>query len=137
MALGLNSSSRNAWATDIKTKIDAGSGPGKLRVYTDPRPATGGAVGAAVLLGAWTCADPCGTVSGPTLTLATMTADGTVLATGAPVWARITDSAGTFVADMSVSLVSAGGDLQFDAVDWLIDAVLGDIAGATLTEGNP
>ncbi|MDW3682927.1 hypothetical protein RA280_14455 [Cupriavidus sp. CV2] len=84
--------------------IDAGSGPGVLNIYDGTRPATkGAAVTTQNKLAALPFAKPsAGSISGTTLTLLVSAAAQLALKTGVAAWARITDSAGTFVADMDV-----------------------------------
>jgi hypothetical protein len=71
--------------TALRDLIDAGSGPGLIRLRTS----------AGVLLAEVVLTDPCGTVNGTTgrLTL-TLPANVLALATGTVAYAQITDSAG-------------------------------------------
>ncbi|WP_454752061.1 hypothetical protein [Cupriavidus necator] len=85
--------------------IDGGSGPGVLNIYDGTRPATGEAVTTQNKLVAYPFADPsAGSISGTTLTLLISGAAQLALKTGIASWARIVDSAGTFVADMDVGV---------------------------------
>ncbi|CAG2126929.1 hypothetical protein LMG31506_00243 [Cupriavidus yeoncheonensis] len=96
--------------------IDAGSGPGKLLIYSGARPARGAAPGGGnTLLATQLFADPsAGSVSGSTLTLQI---GSSILAskTGNAAWARITDSDGNFVADLDVVASGGSGELQLAA----------------------
>ena len=81
---------------------------GLLKAYSAPMPATGGgAIDTAVLLGTITLGTPMGTVSGTTLTFATSTPDISVDATDNIAWVRITDSVGTWVMDLDVTVDTA------------------------------
>ena len=121
MALGFATTLRTARAAQIVAAIDAGSGPGKCRIYNGTRPATGGTV--TTLLAELTCSDPCGTVTNGVLTLSTITADSSADNSGTATWFRIVDSAGTFVMDGSITATGGGGD--------------GTMASTTITALNP
>lgn len=113
MALGISTGARNDMATALLAQIDSGSGPGRLQLYNGARPATGGA--ATTLLAELTLSDPAGTVANGTLTFSAITADNSANASGTVTWARIVTSAGTFVADGSVTVTGGGGDVQINA----------------------
>ncbi|WP_354684452.1 hypothetical protein [Cupriavidus necator] len=89
--------------------IDAGAGAGLLKIYDGTRPTTkGAAITTQQLLVTQPFADPsAGSISGTTLTLA-LGASVLGSKTGQAKWARIVDSAGTFVADMDVVQTSGG-----------------------------
>jgi hypothetical protein len=131
MALGVNTTSRSAWVTEILNKIDAGSGAGKVKFYDGTRPATNGA--ATNLLGTVTCSDPCGTVSNGVLTFSAFTDDSSADATGTATWARITDSADTFVCDASVG--TSGADINLNSTSITVGGII-RITSGTLTAGN-
>ena len=121
MALGFATTLRTSRATVVRDAIDAGSGPGKIRIYNGTRPATGGT--ATTLLAELTCSDPCGTVTSGVLTLSTITADSSADNSGTATWFRIVDSAGTFVMDGTITATGGGGD--------------GTMNSTTITAGNP
>jgi hypothetical protein len=101
MAIGLSTTVRNARLTAIITALDSGVTGGFLKFYDGVRPATGGT--ATTLLATLTLSKPSGTVSGGVLTGAVITGANAVAGTNTPsTWARLTDLAGTFVADLSV-----------------------------------
>lgn len=108
MAFGFATTLRTNRATQIKNAIDAGSGPGKLRIYNGTRPATGGTV--TTLLGELICSDPCGTVSNGVLTFSPVTSDISADNSGTATWFRIVDSDGNFVMDGSITATGGGGD---------------------------
>lgn len=111
-----------AWATAVKTarmeasktKIDTGTGTACFKVYTSPRPATGGTPTGATLLATHNINAPCGTVTDGVLALDLAT-ESTVVADGVPNWARLLDRDGAFVADLSVGLPSSGADIEIGA----------------------
>lgn len=79
---------RTTRLNDVKTAIDAGSGPGTLEIGTT-------AMG--TVLAVLTFSDPCGTVSGDVLTFAAITQDSSADNTGTAAAARIKDSTGAIV----------------------------------------
>jgi hypothetical protein len=106
MAIGLSTTVRNARLTAIITALDSGSSGGFLKFYDGVRPATGGTV--TNLLATLTLSKPSGTVSAGVLTGSAITG-ANATGTGTATWARLTDQAGTFVADLSVG--TSGTDI--------------------------
>lgn len=106
MAIGLSTTVRNARLTAIVTALDSGVTGGFLKFYDGARPATGGT--ATNLLATLTLSKPSGTVSAGVLTGGTITG-ANATGTGTATWARLTDLAGTFVADLSVG--TSGTDI--------------------------
>ncbi len=94
----------NAALDAIKTRIDAGSGAGTVKLYTGTIPTNAGtAVGSQTLLGTLTFSDPCASsAASRTLTFSAITSDSSADATGTATWARIADSDGTTVFDATV-----------------------------------
>jgi hypothetical protein len=131
MALGVLTSIRTAWVTAIQTAIDAGATGGKIKFYDGTRPATNGT--ATNLLGTVICSTVCGTVSNGVLTFSTFTDDDSADATGTATWARITDSADTFVCDCSVG--TSGADINLNSVAITAGGII-RITSGTLTAGN-
>lgn len=96
--------------------IDGGGAAGVLNIYDGTRPATGAAITTQNKLAALPFSFPsAGSVSGSTLNLAMPSASTLALKTGIASWARIVDSAGTFVADMDVSASGGSGEVQLAA----------------------
>ena len=91
MAITHASGLRTTLATAVRDAIDAGTGAGQLVFQTS------GDVAVATL----TLSDPCGTVSGPTLTFSAITSD--------------TNAAGGTVAKFKIT-TSTPGDVLFGAV---------------------
>lgn len=96
---------RNAAMDAIRALIDAGSGPGKIKLYSGTQPANGdAALSGNTLLGTLTLSDPSApAASGGVLTFSAITQDSAADATATATWARFTDSA-----DVSVLDVDAG-----------------------------
>lgn len=131
----LNASVGGSCINALKTAIDAGSGPGTIKIYTGTMPATPDtAITSQTLLGTLTCADPCGTVSGKTLTFSAITQDSSADAGGIAAWARIADSAGVAVIDIDVGLVGSGAALQMNTTTIV---TLGPIGISTLSIAFP
>lgn len=110
MAMTVYTVGRTALADVIKNAIDGGSGPGTIKVYTGTKPAgPDTAITSQTLLGTLTCSDPCGTTSSGVLTFSSITQDSSADATGAAAWARISDSSGTAIIDVTVG--TSGTDI--------------------------
>lgn len=92
---------RTTRMNDVKTAIDAGSGPGTLEI---------GTTGMASVLAVLTFSDPCGTVSGDTLTFSAITQDSSADATGTAAAARIKDSNGNIVVS-GLTVGTSGTDI--------------------------
>lgn len=91
MAVNYNAATKTARLNAVVSAIDAGSGAGTLEICTD-------AYGS--VLATITLADPCGTVSGGTLTFSGFPrSDTSADASGAAALARIKDSDGTVIID--------------------------------------
>lgn len=113
----LSSPLKTDFLNSTKTRIDGGSGPGTIKVYTGTMPVTPTtAVGAQVLLGTLVFADPCGTVAADKLTMGAITADAGADAGGIASWARIHDSTGTAVMDIDVSNTGGVGAMKLNTV---------------------
>ncbi len=127
----LNDAAANAALDAIRTRIDAGSGAGTIKIYTGTIPTTAAtAVGSQVLLGTLTFSDPSApSATARTLTFDTITQDSSADATGTAAWARIADSDGTTIFDCSVGS-SSGVVLQLNTT--AINA-LGPIAVTAFT----
>lgn len=131
MAVGLADSIRNARADEVSAAVDGGAGPGQLVLYDGTRPAKGGA--ATNEVATLTYADP----SFPAAAAGAMTANAITSDTdatgGTTTWARMTDSTGAFVADMSVG--TSGADLNLDNTTISAGATV-SVSSFTWTEGN-
>lgn len=85
--------------------LDAGNSPGKINIYSGPRPAPGAAITSQTLLASVSFQKPSsGGVVGNTLTLNYVAGPVLAVGTGVAVWARFVSGAGAYVADMDVSL---------------------------------
>lgn len=103
-----------AWVTAIRDALDAGSGPALATFYSGTQPASGGALSGNTPLGTTTLSDPCGTISGRTLTIPAPSSDSSADADGTATFVRFTDSAGAFVMDLPVMSAAAWTALTAD-----------------------
>ena len=133
-----------AYATAIRTTrmqalldaLDAGAGAGHLKIYDGTRPATGGTATTLLIdftLGATPGTKPSGSVTNGVLTLANVTAV-TASASGTATWARLTTSAGVFVADYNVG--TSGADINMTSTSITSGQTIAITNGASFTEGN-
>lgn len=135
MSLGLATTIRNAMLDAITAAAGASA---LLRIYSGARPATGGSVGAAVLLAQLTCnATFAPASSSGVLTLNSISPANSAAATGTGAWFRVVKSDGTtFVFDGSVSTVAQGtGDLRLDDTNIVLGGTVA-ISSASITAGN-
>jgi hypothetical protein len=133
--IGLSTTLRNARATAIRDAFDANASPGYIQFYTSPRPATGAAITSQTLLGTVTLSKPSGSVSNGVLTFDTITSDTSADASGAAVWARGYDGAGTFVADFDVTDNAGVGPIKLNNINIVAGGTI-SITSGTIAEGN-
>lgn len=96
--------------TAFNTRLNAGSGAGKCKIYTGTIPATPDtAITSQIKLAELVLSDPAATISGRTMTFGTVTQDGSAGATGTATWARFEDSSGTAVIDIDITTTGGGG----------------------------
>lgn len=114
MTIAYATALKNARMEEVKAAIDTGTGTATIKIYTSPRPATGGTPTGATLLATHNINTPCGTVSNGELAL-DLAADSTIAADGIHYWARVLDRDGAFVCDMSTGLPASGADIEIGA----------------------
>ncbi|WP_217183360.1 hypothetical protein [Streptomyces sp. AC495_CC817] len=133
MAVRISNAARSAAADAIVDLIDAGPAAGTLKVYTGSQPAGAGTAPTGTLLGTLTMSDPAfGNAANGVATAAPITGDSSVDATGTAGWARIADSTGTAIIDLSVTVSGGGGDLQLDSVNLVAGGQL-NVTSLTVT----
>lgn len=135
-AYSRSDASRNLSVQIDRDRLDSGSGPGVLKLYTAPRPAIkGAAITTQTLLCVCTFSDPSApdAVDG-VLTFNPVTA-GAILEPGQPAWARSENADGLFVADMDVGLVGSGAPVQINDLN-LNPSVPIEVGLAKITAGN-
>lgn len=131
MTAGISVATRNAMLNAITTQ--AGSAA-VLNIYNGTRPATGGSVGASVVLASLTCAATFAPAAAAgVLTLNAITS-GVATVTSTATWARLTTSGGTFVMDLDVN--TSGSDVNLNTTSIVSGATV-SVSAATITAGNP
>ncbi len=132
MAMVFADALRNARANQHTALVDAGPGPGLIRVYDGIRPVAGGAV--TTLLAELVFGDPSFPVSaGGVRTANPIGQDPSANANGTATWFREVDSVGTFVADGDVGLV--GTDMIVNSTSVVVGLPM-SITSYNYTEGN-
>ncbi len=137
MTLGMNTALRSARMTAVLTDLDKNASAGFVEIYSGTRPATGGAIGGAVLLATCTLSKPTGTVTNGVLTFSAISNGTGTAGAGAgtsATWCRFKDGAGVFVQDGSVGL--SGSDLNLSGSVVIATGQTVSITSGTLTEGN-
>lgn len=144
MTAGILDTLRNGWLDDVRDDIDkggGGSGQGKIKIYTTPRPPKGVAIGAQLLIGTPLLANPSApNASAGVLTFNAFTDDPSAGNPGEGVWARITDSADVFVMDLEVGKQFAlDGDIASGSaiVQNIVDTSLIDVGMGVTGSGIP
>ena len=133
MAIGLNSSLRNARAQEIINRVDLGSSNGYINFYGGTRPSTGGLVTS--LLATCILADPSASVTNGIITFNPISDDVSADADGVITWARFFDSDNTFVMDMSCGIAASGADIIFNTTQTKTGGAVQIISGV-ITEGS-
>lgn len=131
MTLHIATAVRTSRSTAVLDAIDAGAGPGKLRIYSGTQPANANATATGTLLLEFTLDDPCGTVTSGVLTFAINPAidiADDALATATAGWGRFLDSADNPVIDGAIGSEITLTDLTLDTGQTVT------FAAATLTE---
>ena len=130
MTMGFSTAVRNAMLDAITTQAGASA---LLNIYSGTRPATGGALSGNTLLAQLTCnATFAPASSGGVLTLNSI-ANATAAATGTAVWARLTTSGGTFIADFSVG--TSGTEIIIGTTSITSGATV-SVSSATISAAN-
>jgi len=129
----LTNDSASAAADAVVDRIDAGAGAGTIKIYAGTIPTNADtALGAQTLLATLTFTDPAfgGAVNG-VATASAITSDGSADATDTATWARIADSTGTTVMDVTVG--TSGDDINFNTVSFVTGATV-SITALTYTQ---
>lgn len=125
MAVVYRSTLRTARMNLVKDDIDSGSGAGTLEICS---------ASYAAVLATLTLSDPCGSVSGDTLTFSAITQDSSADATGTAAVARIKNSSGTvIVQDLTVG--TSGSNINLNTTSIVAGDIV-QITSATLTHAT-
>ena len=112
MPLRLDDTVRNAKVDAAVDLLDAGAGPGTIKIYTGAQPATPATAASGTLLATVTLADPAfGAASAGSASL-TDPASVNAVATGTAGWARFADSNGVTRFDGHVTATGGGGVVE-------------------------
>lgn len=134
MSIVLNTTLKNARLTAIKDAVDADTNPGKIKIYTGPQPDPGAELTTQTLLAELTFSKPCGTVSNGVLTFDDIAEEDLAPATGTAAWARLSDGAGTWVADVDVGTSGSGAAIILNTTNIYQGGIV-RITSAQITEG--
>ena len=110
---------RNQIADQITARIDAGAGPGTIKIYDGAQPADADdAITTQTLLATLTFSDPSApaAVAG-VLTFNAITEDSSADDSGTASWARAEDSDGNNAIDVDVTASGGGGTIEMNTVD--------------------
>lgn len=132
MALGFNTTVKNARLVAISTAADLGTGAAKIIVYSGTKPAPGKA--ATTALATLTMSDPAflapsnGVMSASTIPPVAITASGVAS------WFRLTDSTGLWICDGTVG-TTVSFDMRVPTTTFTAGITL-NVTDFTLTDGN-
>ena len=124
MAINYSTTLKSTRMTAVRDAIDAGSGAGKINIYT---------AAYAALLVSINLADPSGTIANGVLTLSGMPKSGAATGAGNAAIARIVDSADTVIAD-GLTVGTSGTDIVIDNVNIAVGQNVNITAGS-ITHG--
>jgi len=135
MALSYTTTLRNNQLNQVTSLVDAGSGAGKVRIYSGTPPANvGTALSGNTLLAELTLTDPAASAaSGGVLTFSAIADDTSADATGTASFFRILDSDNNAVVQGTVG--TSGADINFDSVSFVAGGLV-EITSFTITAGN-
>lgn len=102
----------NALADALVDRLDAGPGPGVVKVYAGAQPATADTAPPGILLATITLGDPAFGNAAAGVATAADPANAVVVASGEAGWFRAADSTGATVHDGAVTVTGAGGDME-------------------------
>lgn len=115
--LRLATSARNAAVKGVTDTIDAGSGPGTIKIYTGTQPATPGtALSGNTLLATVVLGDPAFSAPSNGVSAGADPAAVNAVATGNAGWCRVADSDGNAVLDGDVTASGGGGFMQLSSI---------------------
>lgn len=129
----LTNAAASAAANAVVDLIDAGAGAGTIKIYSGTIPTNADtAIGAQVLLATLTFSDPAfGNAADGVATASAITSDTSADATNTAAWARIADSTGATVMDVTVG--TSGDDINFNTVSFVTGATVA-ITALTYTQ---
>jgi hypothetical protein len=134
MAIRYTTATRNALCDAWVDRFDAGSGAGKIRIYTGTQPASADDAPSGTLLAEITLNDPAfdAAASGAASIDSSPAISGSVSSTGTAGWWRGLDSDNNTVCDGSITATGGGGDLTLATVSLTSGGTV-TISSGTLT----
>lgn len=103
----------------IAASLDSAATGGLIRIYSAPRPAAGDSVTAQIMLAELELPKPpIADLADDTLTFAPIP-EALCNASGTAAWARLSNGAGLWVADIDVGETGSGAELEMSSVDLL------------------
>lgn len=133
MSIRLSTIARNAAADAVVDLVDAGAGPGTLKIYTGAQPADGDTEATGTLLVSIPFDDPAFAAASGGTAAASDPDPVTAVASGTAASFVVEDSTGANVFNGSVSATGGGGDLQL-ATTTITAGVAVDITSFTYTQ---
>jgi hypothetical protein len=134
MTVTIGSANRDTLANALAGSVDAGAGPGKVRIYSGARPANPQTAPGGTLLAEFTLNDPAfSTSAGGTghCVLDVTPVPATVgVAAGTAAWARALDSDNVARFDGKCTLAGGGGDFIMSSLDVTVGLALQLVSGA-------
>lgn len=116
MTLRLATTTRTAMADAALALLDAGPGPGEIRIYSGGQPANPQATATGTLLATVVLADPASGSAVAGVDTITDPVQVNPVASGTAGWARLVDSTGAAVMDCAVTVTGGGGEIQLSSV---------------------
>jgi hypothetical protein len=104
----------NEMLNEVSAAIDSNVLPGKLKVYSAPRPRTGEAITNQILLVEFTFADPSAQAADDANLLFSSISVATAVGEGVAVWCRATNGVDSFVFDALVGLNESTADVRIN-----------------------
>jgi hypothetical protein len=114
--LRLATSARNAAVKAVTDLIDAGSGPGTIKIYTGSQPATPATAPSGTLLATVVLGDPVFSAPSTGVSAGADPAAVNAAASGNAGWCRVADSDGNTVLDGDVTATGGGGFMTLSSI---------------------
>lgn len=129
MTIGVSTDVKHSALIGIRALIDGGSAAGMIRIYNNPRPATGAAITSQTLLAEIDFNDPSfqDPVSGSMAMNLPISTTG--LAVGTATWGRIVDSDSNFIIDIDVGDLLSSAELKLSTVAITIGGTINVVNG--------
>lgn len=124
---------RNARANTAVDALDAGSGPGTVKVYSGAQPATADTAASGTLLATIVLPDPAFPNASGGVATGNDPAPVAAIAAGVAAWFRAADSAGVTVHDGTVTATGGGGQFELSTTTLVVGQLV-DVTAYTWTE---